>query len=186
MKRKRLSKKNEDFDHTLDESSEESNQSTMKTAQASASAINSTDSSNSLASDTTDSNGTNSQIILSTQASSNHSIIVGRSLVSKVWLYAKKADDGQKAFCSLCDFTCSCDDHSTSTIRRHLISKHKKTDLIMEPSNSTKVTVSEPLRKELHQLCYYAIIKDSRSFNDFNKVGIKALLEKLCPGAYIC
>lgn len=78
MKRKRLSKKNEDFDHTLDESSEESNQSTMKTAQASASAINSTDSSNSLASDTTDSNGTNSQIILSTQASSNHSLVFER------------------------------------------------------------------------------------------------------------
>lgn len=182
MKRKRLSKKNEDFDHTLDESSEDSNLSTLTTTQTSATMINSIDNQNASTSDTNNSNGANSQLTLSTQTSSNTPIIVGRSLVSKVWLYAKKSDDGQKAACSLCDFTCSCDDHSTSTIRRHLISKHKKTDLIKEPPSPKKVTISEALRKELHKLCYFAIIKDSRSFNDFNKTGIKALFNKLCPG----
>ena len=183
MKRKRLSNKNENFDHTLDESSEESNQLAMATTQASSSAMNSIDSPNPLTSDSDNSNVANSAIISSTQPSSITPIIVGRTLVSKVWLYAKKSDDGQKASCLLCDFICSCDAHSTSTIRRHLITKHKKSDLIKEPSSPTKAAVSEVLRKQLHQLCYYAIIKDSRSFSDFNKIGIKTLFEKICPGA---
>ena len=183
MKRKRLSKKNEDFDHTLDESSEESNPLTTTTTPSSASATNLIDDPDPLTYDSTNSNGTNPESTLVSQASSITPIIVGRTLISKVWSYAKKSDDGRKALCLLCDFTCSCDDHSTSTIRRHLISKHNKTDLVKEPSSSTEVTVSEGLRKQLHQLCYYAIIKDSRPFSDFSKIGIKALFEKLCPGA---
>ncbi|CAF3752968.1 unnamed protein product [Rotaria sordida] len=107
----------------------------------------------------------------------------GRKLTSKVWLYAKKSDDGQEASCLLCDYTCSCQSHSTSTIRQHLIIKHNKLDLILKSSSVlAKVKISEALKNELHQLCYYAIIKDGRPFNDLNKMGIIALINKLCPG----
>ncbi|CAF3791041.1 unnamed protein product, partial [Rotaria sordida] len=110
----------------------------------------------------------------------------GRKLTSKVWLYAKKSDDGQEASCLLCDYTCSCQSHSTSTIRQHLIIKHNKLDLILKSSSVlAKVKISEALKNELHQLCYYAIIKDGRPFNDLNKMGIIALINKLCPGFWV-
>ncbi len=75
-------------------------------------------------------------------------------------------------------FKCSCNSHSTSTIRQHLISKHNKTDLIIQSTSTStyKTAISQALKNELHQLCYIAIIKDSRSFSDLNKHGIKALL----------
>ena len=44
--------------------------------------------------------------------------------------------------------------------------------------------ISQALKKELHQLCYSAIIKDGRPFNDLNKSGITALINKLCPGIF--
>ncbi len=107
-------------------------------------------------------------------------------MVSKVWLYATKLDDGQQAACQLCDFKCSCNSHSTSTIRQNLISKHNKTDLIIQSTSTStyKTAISQALKNELHQLCYIAIIKDSRSFSDLNKHGIKTLLNKLCPGMF--
>lgn len=107
---------------------------------------------------------------------------VGVKKGSEVWHYARKSQDGKQASCLLCDFVCSCHSHSTSTIRQHLISKHDKKDLILPPSTSGKSSFPEAYKKELHQLCYYAIIKDGRSFNDLNKTGIKALINKLYPG----
>ncbi|CAF1176070.1 unnamed protein product [Adineta ricciae] len=120
---------------------------------------------------------------ITVEDSSTDQVVISRRLTSKVWLYATKLDATAQAACDLCEFKCSCHSHSTSTIRQHLISKHKKTDLIVKSSSrSSKSKISEALKNELHQLCYSAIVKDSRSFNDLNKTGIKALLNKLCPG----
>jgi hypothetical protein len=130
-------------------------------------------------------NGMDTDDGTSTEELSTAQVVNGRKLTSKVWLYATKLDADAQAACDLCDFKCSCHSHSTSTIRQHLISKHNKTDLIMKSSlNSSKRKISEALKNELHQLCYSAIIKDSRSFNDLNKGGIKVLLNKLCPGMF--
>ncbi|CAF4825681.1 unnamed protein product [Rotaria sp. Silwood1] len=129
------------------------------------------------------SNGTNTDISTVTSTPLSQQNIGGRKLTSRVWLYAKKSDDGQEAACLLCDYTCSCRSHSTSTIRQHLIIKHNKLDLILKSSSVlAKFKISEGLKNELHQLCYYAIIKDGRPFNDLNKIGITALINKLCPG----
>jgi len=121
----------------------------------------------------------------STEELSTARVVNGRKLTSKVWLYVTKLDADAQAACDLCDSKCSCHSHSTSSIRQHLISKHNKTDLIIKSSlNSSKTKISEALKNELHQLCYSAIIKDSGSFNDLNKGGIKVLLNKLCPGMF--
>ena len=110
--------------------------------------------------------------------------IIGRKSTSTVWLYAIKSDDGKMATCRLCDYTCSVVDHSTSTIRYHLIREHDKHDLIMKrPStSSSEPHVSEHLKRDLHSLCYRSIIIDQRPFNDFQKNGIVAIFNKLCPG----
>ncbi|CAF1610488.1 unnamed protein product, partial [Adineta ricciae] len=130
-------------------------------------------------------NGSDMNIDMSTQTSSLDKRSVNPNLSSKVWLYATKFtdhdSDSQQASCHLCDYTCSCNSHSTSTIRQHLISKHSKADLVIEKQNSSKSKMSEALKQKLHQLCYAAIVKDSRSFNDLNKSGIKAVFKKLCP-----
>ena len=107
----------------------------------------------------------------------------GRNSSSKVWLYATKSDDSKLATCNLCGHAYSVASHSTSAIRYHLIRKHKKHDLIINPSSSSsKSLISENLKRELHTLCYNAIIIDHRPFNDMRKKGLLAIFNKLCPG----
>ncbi|CAF1169943.1 unnamed protein product, partial [Didymodactylos carnosus] len=80
------------------------------------------------------------------------------------------------------DFTCKTPLHSTTHIRYHLTSIHKKYDLLTNPSaKSSKSLVSENLKRELHTLCYSAIVKDGRSFSDFRKDGILTIFNRLCP-----
>ena len=190
MTTKRSSKNKRNLDEMLDDCFEEINDSkTTTTATATATAtqeqipliIDSTDSTNA-----SSSNSTNPDIDSSAQTSSIKQDLVTRTPISRVWQYARKSDNGKQAACLLCDFVCSCSGHFTSTIRQHLISKHAKTDLVLPASNSNKTTsVPEALKKELHQLCYYAIIKDSRTFNDLNKIGIRTLINRLCPGTFV-
>jgi hypothetical protein len=184
MKRKRLSKSEQKLTRILGYSDDEGDQLTTTSQENLPSISSSSDNSNINSStlNTNNSNETNSDVNMSIQTPSLNQDFGGQKLVSKVWLYATKSDDGEQAACQLCDFKCSCHSHSTSTIRAHLISKHNKADLIIPPSTISKIVIPEPLKKELHQLCYNAIIKDSRSFNDLNKSGIKVLLNKLCPG----
>lgn len=169
MRVKRSSKNKRDLDQMLDDYDEESNQSTTTTTQPhTLSIISSGDSPNInlSTSNVNQLNATNSDIDISTQTTSVKQDLIGWTPVSKVWSCVKKLDNGKQAACLLCDFICSCNCHSTSTIRQHLISKHNKTDSILQPSTSTKIVLPEALKKQLHQLCYYAIIKDSRPFID--------------------
>lgn len=187
MKRRRLANSEQNLDQIPLEDNEESSQTTMASQYSNISPIPGSASSQAInqIANVNNSFTTNPNVNTSTQTSSIKEDIVRQSLTSKVWLYAKKSNDGKQASCTLCDFVCSCNSHSTSTIRQHLIIKHNKTDLINKSSTSNETTIPLSLKRELHQLCYYAIIKDGRSFNDLNKPGIKCLISKLCPGMYI-
>ncbi len=119
--------------------------------------------------------------ILTSTASSDY--FVTRKSPSSVWKYAKKSDNGKIALCQLCNYSCAMKSHSTSTIRYHLIHKHNKQDLIISSSpSSAKSSVSERFKREIHALCYNAIVIDHRPFNDLRKKGIMAIFNKLCPG----
>lgn len=127
-----------------------------------------------------------SNLVNGTTTSSNALSTTGRKFSSKVWLYATKSDDGKTAMCNLCDYACSSKSHSTSTIRNHLIRKHKKNELIItESSSKSTPKISERFKREMHSLCYNAIITDNRPFNDFRKKGLLAIFKKLCPGMII-
>ena len=121
--------------------------------------------------------------ILALASSSDY--LVARKSSSDVWKYAKKSDDGKLALCQLCSYSCSMASHSTSTIRYHLIYKHDKQDLLIDSSpSSAKPSVSERFKREIHALCYNAIVIDHRPFNDLRKKGIMAIFNKLCPGTF--
>ena len=106
----------------------------------------------------------------------------GRKISSNVWLYAMKSDDNKQAVCRLCGFTCTTSSHSTSSIRHHLIRQHDKYDLIINSSPSKNASISERFKRELHDLCYNAIVMDHRPFNDLRKKGIMTVFNRLCPG----
>ncbi|CAF1686865.1 unnamed protein product [Rotaria magnacalcarata] len=100
----------------------------------------------------TSSNGTSSSSnnTVGITAPTNNVIPTGRKRFSNVWLFATESDDGQKATCQLCNFTCSSKSHSTSTILNHLISKHKKHELNLTKSSSkSQLKVSEQLKRYL-------------------------------------
>lgn len=186
MGRKHSSKNKRNLDQMLADFDEETEQ--ITTAQAPILSMRNSDDSentNSSISYASQLNSSNDNTNILAQISSMPQASVSIKNGSKVWLYAKKSDDGKQASCLLCNFICSCHSHSTSTIRQHLISKHDKKDLIIPPSDSDKSNLPGALKKELHQLCYYAIIKDSRPFNDLNKIGIKTLINKLYPGMFL-
>ncbi|CAF2860814.1 unnamed protein product [Rotaria sp. Silwood2] len=150
---------------------------------------NTTSSSNNSNKITSSSNNSNTTTSSSSNTGSTSTLLLptnisGRKSTSKVWLYAIKSDDGKMASCLLCDYTCTIVDHSTSTIRYHLIHEHDKYDLIIKrPStSSSEPHISERFRRDLHALCYRSIIIDQRPFNDFQKDGIMAIFNKLCPG----
>jgi hypothetical protein len=153
--------------------------STNTTKSASASDNNKNTASSSNNNTTSSSDNTNS-----TLTSSLHNNITGRQSSSIVWQYAIKSHDGKTATCQLCDYTCTVGGHSTSTIRYHLIRKHNKYDLIVQPSPTakSKPCICQHLKQELHSLCYNSVIIDNRPFNDFRKNGILAIFNKLCPG----
>ncbi|CAF1458616.1 unnamed protein product [Adineta steineri] len=140
--------------------------------------------------DITSSPTTNNDIIMA--ASVNHTLDEqptnnnsnGRRSTSNVWRYATKSEDGKTATCHLCDFKCATSGHSTSTIRYHLIRRHNKTELIIttEPASAPKPAISSFYKKELHALCYNAIVMDHRPFNDLRKKGITMVFQKMCAG----
>ncbi|CAF2863757.1 unnamed protein product [Rotaria sp. Silwood2] len=179
MKQKLSQKNTKPIEKILDHNNDQNNELIITTSQT-----NSLITSNSI--NDPNSSETNTDISTSTPTPLSQQNIGGRKFISRVWLYAKKSDDDQEAACLLCDYICSCRSHSTSTIRQHLIIKHNKTDLILKSSSvHAKSKISEALKNELHQLCYVAIIKDSRPFNDLNKIGITALINKLYPGHWM-
>ncbi|CAF4421510.1 unnamed protein product, partial [Adineta steineri] len=108
-----------------------------------ASLLNNSDSINSTASSLSNNNNndSNTTSLLNNNTNTTSLIpvnITGRKSCSKVWLWAIKSADGQSAACKLYDFTCTTADHSTSTIRYHLIREHDKHDLIVKSSEESE------------------------------------------------
>ncbi|CAF1310256.1 unnamed protein product [Rotaria sordida] len=104
---------------------------------------------------------------------------------STVWQYAVREDNRNYATCCLCpdNKRISTNNGSTTTLRKHLISKHNKFDLIL-PNNKRKhnKTLFNPIKKQqLHHMLISCIIRDGRTFNDFEKAGIKKILQILVP-----
>ncbi|CAF4511144.1 unnamed protein product, partial [Rotaria sp. Silwood2] len=101
------------------------------------------------------------------------------------WQYAVRDNHPTYAICCLCPDKkrISTNNGSTTTLRKHLISKHNKFDLIL-PNHERKrnKTLSNPIKKQqLHHMLISCIIHDGRTFNDFEKAGIKKILQVLVP-----
>lgn len=108
---------------------------------------------------------------------------------SKVWQYAIRDKNINFATCRLCSDNkrISTNNGSTSTLRRHLILKHNKYELILPASkrkNSKPSPVDNIKKQELDHLVICCIIRDGRTFNDFEKFGIKKLFQQLVPGKF--
>ncbi|CAF5063478.1 unnamed protein product, partial [Rotaria sp. Silwood1] len=104
---------------------------------------------------------------------------------SAVWQYAVRDDNRNYATCCLCpdNKRISTNNGSPTTLRKHLIVKHNKLDLIL-PNNKRKrnKTLFNPIKKQqLHHMLINCIIRDGRTFNDFEKAGIKKILQVLVP-----
>ncbi|CAF3882952.1 unnamed protein product [Rotaria sp. Silwood1] len=104
---------------------------------------------------------------------------------SAVWQYAVRDDNRNYATCCLCpdNKRISTNNGSTTTLRKHLIAKHNKLDLIL-PNSKRKhnKTLFNPIKKQqLHHMLIGCIIRDGRTFNDFEKAGIKKILQVLVP-----
>ena len=104
---------------------------------SSSSSLNNINASSSIAPANDNSTSALSDSINGATTSPNDLMFSSQKFSSNVWLYATKSDDGCIARCNLCDYTCSSKSHSTSTIRYHLIHKHKKHDLVINQSSST-------------------------------------------------
>ena len=105
---------------------------------------------------------------------------------SIVWQYATRSNDRNYAICNLCpvDKRISANNGSTSTLRRHLISKHGKTELIVhdDKTKTPSISISSQRKKYLHDLLINCIVRDGRVFRDFEKPGIRQVLTEAFPG----
>ncbi len=102
---------------------------------------------------------------------------------SVVWEYATRNIDNQTATCSICNAVIRTTNWSTTGLRKHLTQVHKL--MTMAPVVAAKKsTISQKLRKELHELIVKSIIQDSRSFNDFRRPGMMKFLKKAVPGKH--
>lgn len=108
---------------------------------------------------------------------------------SNVWNHAHRdPNDSGWAICDLCPSfpapkRISTKGGATSTLRKHLIKAHNKTDLILLPRDDIRgKKLSKSKRDKLHQLLISAIIVDGRCFSDFRKPGFSRFLQYAIPG----
>jgi BED zinc finger len=108
---------------------------------------------------------------------------------SNVWTYAHRhPTDHGWAVCQLCPSSpipkrISTKGGATSTLRKHLVKKHNKIDLLLTSEGGEPVErMSSTKRNRLHQLLINAIIIDGRCFGDFRKSGFSRFLADAIPG----
>ncbi|CAF1449689.1 unnamed protein product [Adineta steineri] len=112
---------------------------------------------------------------------------------SSVWNYFKRVSINgvNRAECleKECGKTFSLINWSTSALFKHLRDIHK-IDNLKKVANGRVIIgriqhkLSKAKKKKLDNLAIEAIIKDGRSFNDFNKTGLKRFLQYAIPGYY--
>jgi hypothetical protein len=107
---------------------------------------------------------------------------------SQVWQYAERCPGTNYSTCCLCPDKkkISTNNGSTSTLRKHLISKHQLHDLELPPAKRKlpASSITDDKKQHLHGLFIKCIVRDGRTFNDFQKPGMKKLLEELIPGKF--
>ncbi|CAF1296179.1 unnamed protein product [Rotaria sordida] len=105
---------------------------------------------------------------------------------SDVWQYFERCTSTGplKARCLLCQHELSTPNYGTSTLKRHLVQVHgiKQFDSADAPSfSTTSIKLSKSEKKALDLLAVNAIIQDGRGYGDFQKTGIKKLIDALKP-----
>jgi hypothetical protein len=110
---------------------------------------------------------------------------------SPVWRYFKRVtiNEINRAQCLVdgCSKILSMPNWSTSALYKHLRYVHK-IDNLKKRSNGRVIVgrvvhkLTRTKKKKLDHLALEAIIKDGRSFNDFNKSGLKRFLQYAIPG----
>lgn len=118
------------------------------------------------------------------EADINIQTVVSSRNVSSVWQFAERSEDRKYAICRLCQKQISISNGSTSAIRRHLTTIHKKPDLIMKKKHKDDKhsTIDIEYKEKLDQLSTEAIINDCLPFNAFMKPGLSKLIRKMVPG----
>ncbi|CAF1212449.1 unnamed protein product [Rotaria sordida] len=109
------------------------------------------------------------------------------TLKSNVWEYFERCTNVHplKAKCSICNEDLLTPNYGTSSLKRHLIQRHSlKQFTAKETSNrfTSSIILSRTEKRRLDSIAINAIIKDSRAFGDFQKSGLKKLIDALKPG----
>ena len=97
-----------------------------------------------------------------------------------VWLYASKLPNG-KAQCNKCKRILSCKDHSTSSVRKHLVMCANLQQFASVQRKRSSLITPEKL-KHYRQLAIKCIIMDGRGFSDLQKPGMANFLQEILPG----
>lgn len=103
-------------------------------------------------------------------------------LKSKVWMYGKKLSSDQSQ-CTICKPFITTSHGGTTTLRKHLVQKHKLNHLALPSSSSTKAN-SLPRDKKirLDHLANLAIFEDGRTFINLRRSGLRKFLSEAIPG----
>lgn len=104
---------------------------------------------------------------------------------SQVWKYAEHCQNSNYSICLLCSDNkkISTNNGSTSTLCKHLISKHQVQKLILSDNKRKRIILPMHSKKcqQLDELFIKCILLDGRTFNDLQKAGMKNVLQQIIP-----
>ena len=98
---------------------------------------------------------------------------------SSVWSYASKLSN-EKAQCNKCKRILSCKDHSTSSVRQHLVMCSNLHQFTSTKRKRSSLITPEKL-KHYRQLVIKCISMDGRGFSDLQKPGMANFLQEVLP-----
>jgi hypothetical protein len=130
---------------------------------------------------------TNEDIRAETNENPNEDIRVETNettqLKANVWQYAKKITS-EKAQCLRCKIYVKTVRGGTTTLRKHLITKHNLIHLTSpaSPRIQTNNLISQEQKRRLDHLANVAVFEDGRTFGDLRKHGIRKFLAEAIPG----
>jgi hypothetical protein len=122
-----------------------------------------------------------------TATTTSDGTILATTLKSDVWEYFHRCVSigPLKAKCLKCDKELLTPNYGTSSLKRHLIQIHglkQFNSTEVTHSSTTTVSLSKTEKEKLDSLAVDAIIKDARTFGDFQKPGFKKFIDTLRPG----
>ena len=109
------------------------------------------------------------------------------TLKSDVWQYFERTTfvPPLKARCKICLEKLATPNYATTSLRQHLARQHNLQQFTSNATSrphSTYIHLSKAEKQKLDAMAIDAIIKDSRSFGDFHKSGLKTFIDALKPG----